>query len=447
MPTTLNMDYNGVDIKFNLYTSEYFFLTDGSPVSRYTSSLQPIKQIQIFFFLKENSYQAYFDWYDRNKEELITLGFSPITEPTRNRYLQYTDPPLVFWIPGRTIDVNSDSFTDFVESLESRGRTEFSLFNATDNRYTTSNVKLQYDYHEYELGKFYIRLSYNTPEIRRGRTDSSVYEWNYRPTFEFFNEKNTKNSTYFGLELEVCTDINPGELMKVMTEVEPKQEPFMYPKRDSSISGNHRYKYELVTHPMSPRRMRREFRTLYSKLHSLLVAQGKTIEDVFTMNVLTNGLHIHVSRSAFNTPLDSFSRSKSKSFRMAKFAYLWNNGNKSNAEFISKLAKRDVINAQFSHSSRDHTGRTLGWSLNNMDPSERYVCCNTRNSETLEVRVFQGNPTLQNILYCIDAVESMLVFSLESSYSRINFNLESLFKQWLIEQKRFSTLRKEILCA
>jgi len=271
---------------------------------------------------------------------------------------------------------------------------------------------------------------------RRSTSGDTIRPWNWKPDRpNFMSGPNEKTVLYFGLELEVNTRIPWPELRKVMNEVEPKQEEFLYAMSDSSVSGRYEHNYEIVSHPMSPRRMRREYRIFFRKLEKLVEAQGLTMGDVFDMRALTNGIHIHTSAAAYSK------------HQRRKFSAVWNSDLPSMKKTLSKLAGRELVN--YCKPSPAYEGRRLGYCLKNTHYYDKYVACNdTGRSQTVEVRVFKGTPTIENILGCIDTVEAMFHFTLELPNSSIGRNFERTLAMWLRSQptNKYTSIKEKIQC-
>ena len=271
-----------------------------------------------------------------------------------------------------------------------------------------------------------------------GEDSTSVREWNYSPDFEFFSCKKEKTKLYFGLELEVNTVIPWVDLRRVMLDVEPKQPEFLYAMSDSSISGKFENCYEIVSMPMTPRRMRQEYKKFFSKLSKLLEAKGKTLDEVFDMDTRSTGIHIHTSANAYGK------------LQRRKFTAMWNSDIPSIHKTINLLAGRNLTSTRYCKPSPAYEGRRVGYSLKQVRYNDKYAACNdTGVSQTVEVRVFKGTPTLKNILGCIDTVEAMFNFTAEMPNSAFSNTFPQVFHTWLYSQPKYMyrDLKERIQCA
>lgn len=270
------------------------------------------------------------------------------------------------------------------------------------------------------------------------RDTSGVEAWNYKPEYKYFSDKKEKTKLFFGLELEVNTCIPWSDLRKVMTDVAPKQEEFLFAMSDSSIGGEHQYCYEIVSHPMTPRRMRKEYRVFFNKLNNLVAAKGKKLEDVFDFQTKSTGIHIHASRRGF-----------ASRYHQRRFHTVWNTDVPAVSKVINKLARRTLSGHQYASPDPYFTGRRLGFCLNTrmQSTSDRYHSC-TETHNTYEVRVFTGKPELSNILHSIDSVEAMWYYTRDMPLSAFKMGFEKDFTQWLHKQpkQRFRTLKENLSC-
>ena len=268
-----------------------------------------------------------------------------------------------------------------------------------------------------------------------------IQAWNHRPEFKFMTLKKQVTKTYFGLELEVNSKVPWPDLHHVMTQVEPKQEAFMYAKSDSSIEGTFDMTYEMVTHPMSPRRMRIEFKTFFKKLDVLLEAKNLSVSDVFDTHTESTGIHVHVSQESFVGATRRYQGSHRK-----KFLMFWNMGGKTNVAFTSKLAGRDITNNRYVCPSKNYEGRTQAWCLSSRGrPENRYSACGDT-GDTLEVRAYRGQPTWEAVKHAIETTEAALRFTEEAPISAFTSRLPQAFDKWLGKQNRsaYRTLKENL---
>jgi hypothetical protein len=259
-------------------------------------------------------------------------------------------------------------------------------------------------------------------------TPTQVMNYTYKPEYKFMTMPKEQTECYFGLELEINTKIPWVDIHRAMTTVLPIQEDFIFAKQDGSIVGKFSNSYEIVSHPMSPRRMRSEFTTLFKKIERIVADKGLEWSDVFDTDTTSTGIHIHVSKGSF-TPL---SRTHKKKFMM-----LWNTSSPAISKFTSKLACRDLKSHRYAKHSSSYSGRSLAWMLTEGKNSDRHSACN-ETPHTVEVRAFRGQPTVASIRHAIDTTEAMLRFTEQAANSQLSRHFPYHFMTWLGKQNRNS---------
>lgn len=266
------------------------------------------------------------------------------------------------------------------------------------------------------------------PVVEEHHTSSEVMNYTYKPEYKFMAMPKEQTECYFGLELEVNSKVPWSDIHRAMTSMVPVQEAFIFSKQDGSISGQYNNCYEVVSHPMSPRRMRVEFTTLFKKLERLVADKGLEWKEVFDMETTTTGIHVHVSKGSF-TPL---SRTHKKKFMM-----LWNNSSPAISDFTAKLACRTLKGNTYVKPASNYAGRSLAWMLKEGKNDDRYSSCNETPS-TVEVRAFRGQPSLASVRHAIDTTEAMLRFTEQMPNSQLNRHFPRHFKAWLGKQNKNS---------
>lgn len=273
-----------------------------------------------------------------------------------------------------------------------------------------------------------------------------IHNWSFVPYLRFLSCPKEQTTLYFGMEVEVSTHLRAEELNKIITRVEPVQDEFLYFKSDSSITGRYSYNYEIVTMPMTPRRMRKEWRTLFKKLETLASGKGMQLEDVFDMSLFNNnGIHVHVSKHAFS----------SKSLKN-RFLTGWNVWDTRSIEWLDKVTLRREASVKFGreyYKPNDYfVGRTLPWRImigqggctnDRHTDARRAAAHETEN--TCEVRVFYGLFDLKHILTCIEMVEAMFWFTRNAAYSDYNNRVfVERFSEFVRKQQGYRYLKERL---
>jgi len=280
----------------------------------------------------------------------------------------------------------------------------------------------------------------DTPsKVQRSWTQLNNYSFKM-PDAPFLGLPTEKHSQYFGLELELSTSLTPMEFDSIVTKVEPVQERFFYFKSDSSVTGSHDNNMELVTVPMTPKRMKKEFKVLFKKLEGLIEAADtvNTWTDIFDMRRdLNNGIHIHVSREAFE-----YKEHVSDSRHARRFLTVFNQWDRANLRFLNQLAKRPTESLNDNEYCAVHPameGRTLARRLaNGLNGEHVHRSATTETSQTIEVRIFQGFPVLGHILECIELVECVFDYSLYAPNSKFGPYFQAYFTDWVEKQPGFN---------
>ncbi len=320
-----------------------------------------------------------------------------------------------------------------------------------------------YDHYGGVRAENYTRILYLYEEeildLDVPRWQQSVQNWSYNPDdIEFLflekeqiNDSNVNNTLFLGKELEVCTVYTAPELMAILTKIEPVQMPFFYCKDDQSISGRHSNRIELVTFPMSPRYARANWRVFFDKIAKIAKDNSLEVDDLFdTSPTLNNGIHIHLSRSAFG-----LKRNGDSTTHMKKFMAAWNMWDKSSQEFYMKIGKRPYlpVNSEYYSIHPDLDGRTLARRLktttvtsNRHDSERRHSICHTT-SQTLELRIFQGIFDIKHVLTCIDITLASFEYTKVAPISVFNRNFTQRFKDWVYKQPNFKKAKEAMACA
>ncbi len=213
-------------------------------------------------------------------------------------------------------------------------------------------------------------------------TPQSINGYNYKPTPVYFKTC-PKESVFFGIELEVE---NKGS-DNVKTVAEKIQSEYLYLKSDGSLNNG----FEIVTHPLSFTWIREN----KSKFKDLL--QGLFDKGFRSYNTDTCGIHIHISKSAFNT------------WHLYRFLSFFKN----NPLFITRLSQRKTENlerwAKLNDGSNDHD--LIKKAKDKTTCADRYLAVNLNNSNTVELRIFRGTLHFPSFLKNIEFTNALYEFT------------------------------------
>lgn len=274
------------------------------------------------------------------------------------------------------------------------------------------------------------RVVANIPGVPNWMCDKQHYKF-VPDQYEFKHLARDSTEQYLGMEFEIDSDYTPVELQYLVTQVEPKQEPFFYFKHDGTIedSQRHEHAYEVVTLPCTPKYLKRNMRIFFDKVQRELDASK------FHAGA-TTGVHVHLSKDAFFSKL-----------HLRKFNTIWNQYDRKNRVFIEALGKR--MATHYCKPNERLLGTTLARRLRDEfvpygSHPDKYSACRMTNNTT-EVRVFKGGFDYDHAQYCIDVVCAMFDFSDVVSIKDIGSpRFEDSFKAWL-KKSNYRNLKKEIM--
>lgn len=297
-------------------------------------------------------------------------------------------------------------------------------------------------YYSQHMGRIRVQPIESTEEepVTFSHSEKWYRKWNYTykmdpDEFNFFRTVRKESGPFFGMEVEVNSRLSQKELQYIVTEVEPKQEPFFIFKDDASISRRMDHRYEIVTVPCSPRYLRSEWSKLFKKIEALL-PEGDGLEDYFDfVDNNCNGIHIHVSNEAF-----------SSESHIRRFMTSCHQHNKSSVALFQQMSGRDVDyhTHSYCHASEEYKQRFLSYRLNPKSRINvnRTSVCHRESGQTVELRLFQSIFTREHIFRCISFTQALLEFTEGMSYRDFDKQFTPRFKAYVKEQKRFAILKE-----
>jgi hypothetical protein len=231
-----------------------------------------------------------------------------------------------------------------------------------------------------------------------------IHDYTYRPD-AIFHSTDKNERLYFGIEVEVEDSRNLSDSSAYAHRLEGME--LAYLKHDGSLSCG----YEIVTHPMSHDYYKNEASDLWDTLEHL-----RTFYKVKSWDTSTCGLHIHISRTGFN--------GGGHMHRFLNLIY-------SNQDLYERLAGReasrwasfdDITSNQIMYDEHGNyaldrdgdyqyvTKRDIASKLKGYN-TERYSAVNTRNRETLEIRIFKGTVNTNTIKSHIDLAHASVEYT------------------------------------
>jgi len=201
--------------------------------------------------------------------------------------------------------------------------------------------------------------------------------------------KNEHNPVLYGVELECSSDYGVRQI------IDATDEPFMLAKSDSSVTGNKRHNYELVTVPMSFKAHKREWAKWFSKLE---------YDKFDTTKDTNNGMHVHIGRTHFDNE---------KHIRNLA----WFINNPAHRDFMMALSERTAYSVENYSPMRKYSPdaskvramKNVVGEIRNL----RGACNVASNKPTIEVRLFKGIVSYAAVLKNLECVDAMFNFSRE----------------------------------
>jgi len=287
---------------------------------------------------------------------------------------------------------------------------------ADDDNSVCQSCELPHGYYECDDCETLItRGSLCTYHRRRHLTSCSCGECSCDNihTYDFKPEPDFRGTgpLFLGLELEI--NVPRGEVDTCATQALEQLGTLGYLKDDSSIQHG----FELVTHPMSYRWAIDSFPW---QLLDDLAQRGCHGDDT--------GLHVHVSRDAFDDP---------------RHVFLWMKFIYRNEYHVQALARR-VSNqyAAFTPTARANVTHTCKGTHHN----ERMSAINTLNRTTFELRMFASSLNPKQVQAALAFAAASVEYTRELTLAAISRHRGwewDAFTRWLDQRPQFAPLTQE----
>jgi hypothetical protein len=234
----------------------------------------------------------------------------------------------------------------------------------------------------------------------------------------------------FGVELEISTELTAQQL------IDAAAQPFFICKEDTSIRGCYTNNVELVTLPMDMRSQRLAWGRFFA---SLWDGKKRTYPLVDTSNETANGMHVHVSRTAFSE----------KHLRR----FVWFLTDPLNREFLTHVSERGTKLDKYCEMPQFTEATRKAQYLNCVDKVDNAGLLGVQRGivairgisgskkHTVEVRLFKGLFSYPTVLKNLEFVEAVYNFTQESGFCRNNV---PNFLSWLEKQpkQKYKALRR-----
>ena len=237
----------------------------------------------------------------------------------------------------------------------------------------------------------------------------------------FIKLNHEQNPIFYGVELEVSTSYNVREL------IEAQHKLFFACKEDSSISGSHPNRAELVTVPMSFKAQKLYWAKFFSKLD---------YDKFDTSRKTTNGMHVHIGHKHF-----------ADKGHVARLSWFINNP--SNYQFLFAISERETSSLQNYAAIPQIEGSRLtkvGAIKETVFLSGRHRGALNVGSDkgTIEVRLFKGIVSYACVVKNLEFVDALMAFTQEAT-SQLQMTVNT-FVKWLdrTDVNRYPVLKKFI---
>ena len=329
---------------------------------------------------------------------------------------------------------------------------ESSLKNQVTNKFNievdSDNIRICFDcYEKYFLVCRYCgitRLKESEIDFCECRT-RRVYDYDYKPKPRFLSTiKPRKNTLFLGFENECeidtdrydrtnpcedcdqdrCDDcdaegsydIDYPEFVKALTRV---LGPTVYCKWDGSLVHG----FEIISEPMTYNyitKNRDRFKEAFKKIISL---------GAYSYVANTTGFHIHLSKNAF------LNRE-----HLLKFAYVIY----VDKDLSEKIAKRSSNTYGYISEFKDKNELKAYIERSIDTPESRYQAVNFCNKNTIEVRIYKGNLSIESVMLYIQHVVSIFNYTALTVKQHTNVSIDNYVKYVYNRGSKFVELKKEI---
>ena len=219
--------------------------------------------------------------------------------------------------------------------------------------------------------------------------DSPIHSYSYRPSLNFFGE----GKYHLGFELEVeVRNTSRHEGAELAQDVFGGR---VYLKEDGSLNNG----FEIVTHPHTLSEYQKEFN--WAGLDKIKRS------GIRSWNTSTCGLHVHVSRTAFdpvripNMSIEQrILKRQAHELRFMKLIY-------DNERQVGRIAGRGANHYAGFHDK----GKLVRKVKSGYQENGRYSAINTENDATLEVRVFKGSLRPERVLSALEFVTASVEYT------------------------------------
>lgn len=285
-----------------------------------------------------------------------------------------------------------------VKQCHNCGKFRFSndFYSITDQKYTEYCITCCKSSFSYcKKCNVYHRGNHSCEDLKS--TKPSKFEYNYIPVYKEY-KLNPNDNILFGIELEV--ELNNNNISKTNKIYKL---PYIYYKRDGSLSDRGEGGLEIVTMPIGWNLMKQNL-NMFDSIFDL--AKLGITSRINT----TCGMHVHISKNIWGT------------YQIYKLIEFFNR----NLNLIYEVSGRSLQNmlrwASFEGMEAEGSKR-LALNKTNRD---KHIAVNLKNPDSIEIRIFNGTLSKSIFFKNIEFVKALYDFTL------IN-NLTNMTEQKFIE--------------
>jgi hypothetical protein len=250
-------------------------------------------------------------------------------------------------------------------------------------------------------------------ELKQLNRSDGVYSYNFKPhRYNFLSSKNEKSPTFLGFELEMELKQNISRSVAYQFNND-----YHYTKHDGSLSNG----FEIVTHPMSISWIK-ENRHVFENIYTF-------VPKVFYPDPSTCGLHVHISRNAFENSLKLY---KALRFIVDEYDFFYEiSGRVDRDRFERYCAKNERIKSSARMQIVERTDETH---------HEIFSLCN---KHTVELRSFGPANSVDRFMVIVEFVDVFIKYINSHSIPKYT-EFESILKKnpVIIKDSIFSSVLK-----
>lgn len=237
-----------------------------------------------------------------------------------------------------------------------------------------------------------------------------INNYSFKPSPVFFKTgKELTKKLFLGFELEIETnDSNENEQL-----AEKIENNMLYFKEDGSLNNG----FEIISHPITPDKLR-EKKDVLSELLKTLKSEGAKSYDSDTC-----GMHVHISKDAFNTR------------HLYRFMLFF----QENQRFIFKISQRKSMEKLERWAKFEEGNKTdIFEKAQGKKSGDRYMAVNLENRHTIEVRIFRGTLNEGSFFKNLEFCEAAYYFT---KHNTVKGNTLKAFKKYILKHsEKYSNL-------